>query len=73
MEFEVMKKKLDTYRRPKGQFRGVKSELLVELLRMWESHTGSSIDFAKTMGMKRRQLGRLIQEARKIANATGGC
>lgn len=70
MEFEVMKKKLDTYRRPKGQFRGVKSDLLIELLRMWESHTGSSVEFARKLGMKVRQLGRLVQEARKIATTT---
>jgi hypothetical protein len=70
MELEVMKKKLDTYRRPKGQFRGVKSDLLIELLRMWESHTGSSAEFARTLGMKPKQLGRLIQEARKIATTT---
>ena len=70
MEFEVMKKKLETYRRPKGQFRGVKSDILIELLRSWESHSGSSAEFAKKLGMKRRQLGRLVQEARKIATTT---
>lgn len=70
MEFEVMKKKLDTYRRPKGQFRGVNSDLLLELLRMWESHSGSSADFARKLGMKNKQLARLVQEARKIATTT---
>jgi hypothetical protein len=70
MEYEVMKKKLDTYRRPKGQFRGVKSDLLIELLRMWESHTGTSAEFARKLGMKSKQLGRLVQEARKIATTT---
>ena len=42
MDFEVMKKKLDAYRKPKGQFRDVKGELQIELLRMWESHAGAS-------------------------------
>lgn len=66
MDFEVMKKKLDAYRRPKGQFRGVKDELLLELLRMWEAHTGPSVEVAKKLGMKGRQLGRLVQQARKL-------
>jgi hypothetical protein len=63
MEYEVMKKKLDTYRKPKGQFRRVNSDLLVELLRMWELHTGPSSKFARQLGIKSKQLGRLVQQA----------
>jgi hypothetical protein len=70
MDYEVMKKKLDTYRKPKGQFRRVNSDLLVELLRMWELHTGPSAEFARQLGIKSKQLGRLIQQARKIATTT---
>ncbi len=36
MEYEVMRKKLDAYRKPSGQFRLVNGDLLIELLRMWE-------------------------------------
>lgn len=70
MDYEVMKKKLDAYRRPKGQFRRVNGDLLMELLRMWEAHTGPSVEMAKKLGMKSKQLGRLIQGARKIAATT---
>lgn len=67
MDFEIMKKKMDAYRTQKGSFKNVKGDLLVELLRMWESHTGSSADMAKKLGMKRNQLGRLVSAARKVA------
>ncbi len=70
MDYEVMKKKLDAYRKPSGQFRRVNGDLLIELLRMWETHTGSSAEFAKMLGMKRKQLSRLVQTARKIATTT---
>jgi hypothetical protein len=70
MDYEVMKKKLDAYRKPSGQFRRVNGDLLIELLRMWEVHTGPSVDFARNLGMKSKQLGRLVQAARKIATTT---
>jgi hypothetical protein len=70
MDFEVMKKKLEAYRTPKGQIRNVKSELLLELLRMWEVHAGPSALLARTLGMKGKQLARLITEARKLATST---
>src|SRR4051812_44501532 len=70
MDFEVMKKKLDAYRNPSGQFRRVNGDLLIELLRMWEGHTGASSEFARLLGMKRKQLSRLVQTAQKIVTTT---
>jgi hypothetical protein len=70
MDFEVMKKKLDAYRKPSGQIRRVKGELLIELLRMWEAHTGPSTEFARNLGIKSKQLSRLVHEARKAAATT---
>jgi hypothetical protein len=62
----VLKKKLNAYRRPKGSFQAVKSDILVELLRVWEKHTGPSYQMAQKLGMHPKQLGRLIQQARKV-------
>ncbi len=70
MEYEVMRKKLDAYRKPSGQFRRVNGDLLIELLRMWEMHKGPSVEVARQLGMKSKQLGRLVQAARKIAAMT---
>jgi hypothetical protein len=70
MDFEVMKKKLDANRKPNGQFKRVNGELLIELLRVWESYTGASLEFAKKIGMRSKQLGSLVREARKIATTT---
>jgi hypothetical protein len=70
MDFEVMKKKMDAYRKSNGQFKRVNGDLLVELLRMWECHTGPSSEFAKRLGMRGKQLGSLVREARKVAATT---
>jgi hypothetical protein len=70
MNHEVMKKKLDTYRKSNGQFKKVSSELLVEFLRIWEGHTGPPNELAKKLGMRSKQMGFLVREARKIATST---
>jgi hypothetical protein len=67
MDYEVMKKKLDTYRKSNGQFGQVSSELLLEFLRMWEENTGPSSELASKLGMRTKQMGFLVREARKIA------
>jgi hypothetical protein len=67
MDFEVMRKKLDAFKTPGGSYKNIKSELLVELLRTWEEHTGPSSELASQLGMKPNQLARQIQEARKAA------
>lgn len=67
MELEVMRKKLDAFKTPGGSYKNIKGELLVELLRAWEQHTGPSTELAKQLGMKPNQLNRQIREARKAA------
>lgn len=67
MEFEVMRKKLDAFKTPGGSYKNIKGELLVELLRVWEEHTGPSTELARQLGMKPNQLNRQIREARKAA------
>lgn len=70
MNFEILRKKLEAYRTPGGSYKNIKSELLVELLRMWEEHRGPSTVLAKQLGMTAGQLARQIREARKAANLT---
>lgn len=67
MDFEILRKKLDAYKTPGGSYKNIKSELLVELLRVWEEHRGPSTALARQLGMKAGQLARQIREARKAA------
>ncbi len=67
MDFETVRKKLDAFKTPGGSYKNIRSELLVELLRMWEEHKGPSTLLAKQLGMTAGQLARQIREARKAA------
>lgn len=70
MDYSVLKKKLNSYKK-EGALRGVSGELLVEMLRMWESYTGQMDEFAKQIGVRKSQLGPLIHKARKVAKSEG--
>ena len=50
MEFEVLKKKLSTFRGEGGRIRKVNDELLLEVLSAWENWTGSAKDFYQGIG-----------------------
>ena len=67
MDFAVMKKKLNSYKKANGVFRKISGEMLVELLRAWEGYTGPMDDFARQIGVRKSQLGPIIHKARKIA------
>jgi hypothetical protein len=67
MDVDVMRKKLDAYKTAGGSYKNIKSDLLIELLRVWEEHTGPATHLARQLGMKSNQLARQIREARKAA------
>lgn len=65
MDFMVMKKRLSTFRTPKGQYRGVADEVLIDLLRGWEQWPGSGGEFNSSLGLSKGQLANLIKEAKR--------
>jgi hypothetical protein len=74
MDFMVMKKRLSTFRTPKGQYRGVAADVLLDLLRGWEQWPGSGGEFNSSLGLSKGQLANLIKEAKrayKRQNAAG--
>jgi len=69
MESAVLKKRINTFRLSSGQLRGVSQEVVMEVLRGWESWPGSSADFYKGIGLKKHQLSTLIREGKKIVKS----
>ena len=61
MELEILKKKLSTYRTPKGQLRNLPQEIMIEFMDMWEHSQGKSSQLAKELGITSKQLGNLIR------------
>jgi hypothetical protein len=62
----VLKKKLSTYETSGGMLRNVPPEVLLDVLRAWESWTGTSKDFYVSVGFSRRKMAVLIGKAKKL-------
>jgi len=53
MDSVVLKKRLSTFRSKTGQLRGISDDLVVDLLRAWESWSGSSKEFYQSLGISK--------------------
>ena len=66
IDHTVLKKRLSTYESEKGRIRNVPAEVLSEVLRAWESWTGTSKDFYSSVGVSQKQMAVLIGKAKKM-------
>lgn len=66
MDTTVLKKRLSTFRTEGGRLSKVSDELVVDLLRAWESWTGSSKDFYRSLGLSKQQLGNMIRKGKRL-------
>ncbi len=66
MDNTILKKKLSTFRSPKGYFKDVSSEVMYELLRAWESWTGSSKEFYSSIGVSQKQAAGVLGKAKRL-------
>jgi hypothetical protein len=71
MENGILKKKLSTFRTPKGSLTRVSDDILVEVLQAWEQWPGTSSDMAKELGLTMRQLVILVEKAKKLIRNGG--
>lgn len=66
MDLEILKKRLSSYRTPKGRITRVPDELLVDLLVAWEQWTGPAAGFYSALGADHRKMAGLIGRAKKL-------
>lgn len=66
MELEILKKKLSTFKTPKGGIRGVSDDLLLEMLSTWESWTGTAKSFYSSIGISKTGMGAMIGKAKRL-------
>jgi hypothetical protein len=71
MDNTILKKKLSTFRSAKGNLVRVTPEVLYELLKAWESWSGSSKEFYQSIGVNRRQAARILGKAKKLCRDGG--
>jgi hypothetical protein len=65
-DLSILKKRLSTFRTSKGQILGVSDEVLVEMLRAWETWPGTSKEFYQSIGASKMQLWALMKKAKKV-------
>lgn len=73
MDMIVMKKRLSTFRTEGGKLRNVSDEVLLDLLRSWESWTGKAKEFYGGLGVSKQSMANMIKKAKKLSrNGVGG-
>lgn len=66
MDLTILKKKISSYRTPKGQIRSLPNELLGEILHAWEQWTGPASGFYTALGADYRKMGSLMGKAKQL-------
>ena len=66
MDSNILKKRLSSFRSEKGRFSKISDELLVDILKAWETWTGTSREFYKSLGLGKNQLGAIIRDGKKL-------
>jgi hypothetical protein len=66
VDLEILKKRLSSYRTPKGRLTRVPDELLVDILLAWEQWTGPAAGFYSSLGADHRKMAGLIGRAKKL-------
>jgi hypothetical protein len=66
VDIEILKKRISSYRTPKGRLTRVPDELLVDILTTWEQWTGPASGFYAALGADHRKMAGLIGRAKKL-------
>jgi len=66
MDNTVLKKRLSTFRTDGGRLSKISDEVLVDLLRAWESWAGSSKEFYQSLGLSKQQLATVIKKGKRL-------
>ena len=66
MDLTILKKKISSYRTPKGRITSVPDELLGEILHAWEQWTGAPSGFYKFLDVDYRKMGSLMGRAKRL-------
>lgn len=66
MDLEILKKRISSYRTPKGKLTRVPDELLIDILMAWEQWTGPGSGFYSALGADHRKMAGMIGRAKKL-------
>ena len=67
MDNAILKKRLSTFKTAKGILKNVSDELLVDILRSWESWPSTAKEFYSSIGVGQTQMASLMGKAKKLS------
>ncbi len=66
MDNAILRKRSSTFKTEGGSVTRVSDELLIDILRAWESWGGTAREFHESLGLSKGQLGGLMNKAKKL-------
>lgn len=69
MENTVLRKRLSTFKSAEGKLTRVADDLIIDILRAWESWTGTSKEFYQNLELSKQQLAILIKKGKKLSKS----
>jgi hypothetical protein len=72
MDLMILKRRLSTFKTDGGRVQGVSDELLLDILRAWESWTGKAKEFYGGLGLSQQSMANMIRKAKKLSRDGAG-
>lgn len=66
MDLTVLKKKISSYKTPKGSITNLPNELLGEIIHAWEQWNGPAAGFYTALGVNFRKFGSIMGKAKQL-------
>lgn len=66
MDNTVLRKKLNTYKSPKGVIKGTSNDVIFEVLQAWQNWKGSTADLYRDLELSKGQMSALIRQGKKL-------
>ena len=64
MDHAILKKRLNTFKSAKGVIRRVSNEVVIDVLRAWESWPGKAAELYRELGLSKMQMVVMIQKGK---------
>lgn len=66
MDNTVLRKKLNTYKSPKGVLKRLSSEVIMEVLGVWQKWPGTTAELYRDLELGKGQMSALIREGKRL-------
>ena len=72
MDLMILKKRLSTFKTDGGRVQNVSDDLLLDILRAWETWTGKAKEFHAGLGLSQQSVSNMIRKAKKLSRDGAG-